>query len=52
MNISPTTRMGISTTKLVARAPPILYAIITEKMKFKGARRAILISIIKPIWTF
>ena len=52
MRKRPNARNGTITTKDVARAPPMIYAIIMQKMSIRGALIAVLIIIIKDICTF
>ena len=46
MRISPTVRTGMTTTNAVASAPPITYAITTEKISISGQRTAVRMIII------
>ena len=49
--ISPKSSTGITTTKVIARLPPIRNAITTAKTSISGARTAARIVIMKAIWT-
>ena len=49
--IRPKASTGTITTKLVASAPPMIYAMTTEKMSISGERTAMRISIINDICT-
>ena len=49
---SPQTRNGTTTTNVRASFPPMINAIIIEKMNISGLRTAVLIIIINDICTF
>ena len=49
---SPTARNGTTITNIVERLPPMIYAIMIEKISMNGQRIAILMIIMKAICTF
>ena len=49
---SPTISIGTTTTKVVASAPPIIYAIVIENINMSGLRIAVRITIIYANCTF